>query len=168
MTFPQNVEIIRSKKRKKTIQSKFINGKYIIYLPCGLSKAEEEKWILKMIDKHKKSKRRKTLNDDGLLQKRAKDLNKLYFDSKLEFSIKFVTNQNSRFGSCSTISKKIRISDRVAEMPKWVGDYIIIHELAHLVYPNHSKNFWKKVNEYKYSERARGYLIALGFNSDED
>lgn len=47
-------------------------------------------------------------------------------------------------------------------MPSWVQDYIIIHELTHLMYPDHSKKFWETVNRYKYAERAKGYLIALG------
>jgi len=47
-------------------------------------------------------------------------------------------------------------------MPSWVQDYIIIHELTHLIYPDHSKKFWETVNRYRYAERAKGYLIALG------
>ena len=74
----------------------------------------------------------------------------------------FVTNQNSRFGSCTSIDKTIRISERVKTMPLWVQDYIIIHELTHLLHPDHSKKFWERVNQYKYAERAKGYLIAVG------
>ena len=96
---------------------------------------------------------------------RAKKLNKLFFDNSLDFSIKFVTNQNTRYGSCTFRNKSIRISDRLTKAPKWVLDYLIIHELAHILYPNHSKEFWKKVNQYKYAERARGYLIAFGMSS---
>jgi hypothetical protein len=96
------------------------------------------------------------------LRQRAEDLNKKYFDGTLDFSITFVTNQHSRFGSCTSIDKTIRISERVKTMPSWVQDYIIIHELAHLLHPDHSKKFWEKVNQYKFAERAKGYLIAVG------
>ena len=61
----------------------------------------------------------------------------------------------------------IRLSDRIADMPRWVQDYVIIHELTHLIHPDHPKKFWEKVNRYKYAERAKGYLIAVGMESDE-
>jgi hypothetical protein len=96
---------------------------------------------------------------------RAEALNKKFFNGTLDFSICFVTNQHSRFGSCTSLDRSIRISNRVKTMPLWVQDYIIIHELAHLIYPDHSKKFWETVNQYKYAERAKGYLIALGAES---
>ena len=162
-----NVKIIRSAKRKKTIQAKIANGKLWIYIPSGMTKAEEKKWVTTMIEKSENRKRRHKLNSDGMLQKRARELNKQYFDGTLDFDIKYVTNQTSKFGSCTPDNKMIRISDRIGTMPRWVRDYVIIHELAHLMHPNHSKKFWKKVNQYKYAERARGYLIAVGMLLDE-
>ncbi len=144
-----------------------MDGRIYVYLPEGLSKEEEKKYVDELVEKIEKRKRRRKLNDDGLLIERAQELNKKYFDGKLEFRIKYVTNQNSKFGSCTPSTKTIRISDRLADMPSWVRDYVIIHEMAHLIQPNHSKKFWELVNRYKYTERARGYLIAVGMEEDE-
>jgi len=162
-----NVEIIRSKRRKNTVQAKFADEKLCIYLPSGMPESEEKKWIERMIKWGQHHKKKKQLNNDTLL-KRAKELNKIYFDGSLDFSIKFVTNQNTRFGSCTSANKSIRISDRLAKMPRWVQDYVIIHELAHILHPNHTKRFWEKVNQYKYAERAKGYLIAVGMQQDDE
>lgn len=105
--------------------------------------------------------------DNNKLTERAKELNNRYFNGRLKInSIKYVTNQNSIFGSCSTKKGTIRISHRVAKMPQWVKDYLIIHEMAHLLHPNHSKAFWGVVTQYNYAERARGYLIAKGMEED--
>ena len=161
------IKIIRSRRRKKTVQAKEVKGNIIVYLPAGLDKNKEKKYVEELVAKIKKRKKREKLNNDGLLQKRAQELNEKYFDGKLEFEIKYVTNQNHRFGSCSPKNKKIRISDRLADMPQWVRDYVIIHELAHLMQPNHSKKFWELVNRYRYTERAKGYLIAVGMGVDE-
>ncbi len=136
---PSQITIIRSKRRKKTIQTKYGDGRLWIYLPAGMN-----------------------LKDDTWLLQHTQELNKKYFNGALNFTITFVTNQNSRFGSCTSIDKTIRISERVKTMPLWVLDYIIIHELTHLLHPDHSKKFWEIVNLYKYAERAKGYRIAVG------
>lgn len=100
--------------------------------------------------------------DSVLLRCRAERLNHRYFDGRLQIaSIHYVTNQKRRYGSCSVATGRIRIADRVADLPTWVIDYVLVHELAHLEQPNHSPAFWHLVNRYPLSERARGYLIAL-------
>ena len=163
----KNIKIIRSEKRKKTIQARDINGVLHVYLPAGMGEDEEKKWIDAVIKRMENRRKRHALNSDDSLKKRAREINKKYFGGKLEFEIRYVTNQNKRFGSCTHMDKTIRISHRVADMPQWVRDYVIIHELAHLIHPNHSKKFWELVNQYKYTERARGYLMAMGMASDE-
>ena len=165
---PSAVKILRSTRRKRTIQARQVNGELFIYLPSGMSASEEKKWIDRMTIKFEQQQRRKEMNSDDVLSKRAQMLNKKFFDGMLVFSIRFVTNQRTRFGSCTSVDRSIRISERVMKMPRWVQDYVILHELAHLVYPDHSRSFWSKVNQYTYAERAKGYLIAVGMGSDEE
>jgi len=162
-----DVEIIRSKRRKKTVQAREAEGRIYVYLPEGMSRDEEKRYVDELVKKVEKRRRGRELNSDESLSKRAQELNEKYFGGKLEFEIKYVTNQSRRFGSCTPEGKTIRISHRVADMPPWVRDYVIIHELAHLIQPDHSRKFWELVNCYKYAERARGYLIAVGMESDE-
>lgn len=162
-----NIQIKRSKRRKNTVEAKFVQDKLVIYLPCGMSKSDEKKWIDKMTRWGNNYKKRKELNNNSQLLDRSQKLNKKYFNGDLNFSIKFVENQKTKFGSCTIKTKSIRISDRLAKMPQWVQDYVIIHELAHILYPNHSHKFWEKVNQYKYAERAKGYLIAVGMLSED-
>ncbi len=121
-----------------------------------------------MKKRFEKKKRLRKLNTNDSLYNRAQLLNKKYFDGNLDFEIKYVSNQRKRVGSCSPYQKRIRISDRIIDMPQWVQDYVIIHELAHLIHPNHSKAFWEKVHHYIYAERAKGYLIAIGINSQDE
>jgi predicted metal-dependent hydrolase len=73
-------------------------------------------------------------------------------------SVRWVENQNGRWGSCTPADGSIRISHRVREMPDWVIDYVLLHELAHLVIASHSSAFWALVARYPKCERARGYL----------
>ena len=157
------IEVIRSHKRKKTAQAKVVDDKLHVYLPAGLSKGMESELIEMMVAKVEKKRLKSELNGDDYLRTRFNELNNKHFNGELELaSIKYVTNQNTRNGSCTPANGTIRISHRLADMPKWVLDYLIMHEMAHLLYPDHSKRFWDKVNEYKYTERARGFLICKG------
>ena len=162
------VEVIRSHRRKKTVQAKVVDDKLHVYLPAGLSKKRESELIDMMMEKVEKKRLKKELNDDDYLKTRFNEFNKKYFNGELELvSIKYVTNQNTRNGSCTPANGTIRISHRLADMPKWVLDYLIMHEMAHLLHPDHSKRFWDKVNEYRYTERARGFLICKGMETDD-
>lgn len=58
-----------------------------------------------------------------------------------------IKNQEKRWGSCSH-SGTLRLNWKIVMMPMSVFDYIIVHELCHLIYPNHSKNFWHTVESF--------------------
>ncbi|MCW7070689.1 MAG: M48 family metallopeptidase [Methanophagales archaeon] len=164
-----DVKIIRSGKRKKTISAREVDGVICLYLPSGLSHEEEFKyvqWAKKRFESLRRKKELKARNADEMLEQRARELNKRYFGGELSWTqITYTTEQNARtFGTCNTKQKTIRISDRLLKMPKFVHDYVVVHELAHLKVPGHGPEFWKLVNRYPKTERARGYLMAVGMN----
>ena len=162
------IRINRSRKRRKTIQARENNGVLEILAPSHMSDKELEPIINNLkerIDRQKKI----TRLDDHDLETRASKLNNKYFKNLLKWeSIRWVTNQNKRNGSCTPLRGTIRISHRVAEMPRFVQDYVIIHELAHLIEPNHGRRFWELVYQYPRTERARGYLMAIGMENMEE
>jgi predicted metal-dependent hydrolase len=99
----------------------------------------------------------------------ARKLNEKYFENKLRVnSIEYVIDQNSKYGCCNFRAGRIRVSHKVGLMPEWVRDYVLVHEMAHLIEPNHSNAFWEIVSRYKLAERARGYLMAAGLESEEE
>lgn len=167
-TNPTAIEIIRSSRRKNTSSAQRVGGRIVVRVPAGLTPAQEQETVNNLLLALERQTRRRSLNAGRSLAERAVELNRKYFDSQLRYkSIEYVTNQQRRYGSCTPATGSIRISDRIATMPAWVLDYVIVHELAHLRETNHSTAFWKLVNRYSLAERARGYLIAVGMEEAE-
>ena len=159
---PQDIEIIRSTQRGKTVSGNFKDGKLRVRVPASLSRAEEARYVALIRERVERHETKQRLNEGEPLLKRANALNAQYFDGKLEIaSVTYVTNQNSRYGSCSVRRKAIRLSHHLAEMPEWVRDYVLMHELAHLVEPGHNRRFWEIVNRYPRTQEARQYLKAF-------
>jgi predicted metal-dependent hydrolase len=146
----------------------------VVLIPAQFSGAEEREWVDKMVARLAARERRG--NTDEALYERAQQLAERFLGefphANEPASVRWVRNQNGRWGSCTPTDRSIRISDRIQTFPDWVVDYVILHELAHLVVANHNAQFWALVGRYPRSERARGYLegisAAAGLDLAED
>lgn len=127
-------------------------------MPAGLSSDEEQEWIATVLERLERRERRRHPSDATLFD-RARELSVRYLDGRVApESVRWVGNQNSRWGSCTPADGTIRLSAQLRGMPSWVVDYVLLHELAHLLEAGHGPAFWKLVNRYPKTERARGYL----------
>ncbi|WP_232835680.1 M48 metallopeptidase family protein [Actinocorallia populi] len=134
--------------------------KTIVMLPSSLTKAEEEFEIARILERlDGRERRNRPPTCDEELMERAMELSRRYLGGRaVPRSVRWVANQRSRWGSCTPEDRTIRISSMLRGMPVWVVDYILVHELAHLLEPGHNAAFWRLVNHYPKTERARGYL----------
>lgn len=157
------VEVVRSPRRRKTITAEHREGRVVVRLPAGMTRAEERRWVHRMVARLTERERLERLNARRTLERTAQRLNRELFGGRLRWrSVRFVANQRDRYGSCTPDDGAIRISDRVAAYPSWVREYVLVHELAHLLVPSHSPRFWRLVERYPLAERARGFLLAKG------
>ncbi|MFH0947781.1 MAG: M48 family metallopeptidase [Elusimicrobiota bacterium] len=163
------IKINYSQNRTNTISAKIVDNVMYVKAPSGVQESHLQKVVESFKKRFEKRKLRKELNKSPeMLRSIAEELNKKYFDGKLEIkSIEYSAEQDKKYGVCNYNTKTIRISYRLKDMPEWVRNYVIIHELAHLIEPNHGENFHSLVNRYKLVERAKGYLIAKGLESFE-
>jgi hypothetical protein len=156
------VEVVRSARRRKTVQARMVDGVLRVQIPASMSRDEEDRWVSEMVGRIE----RRTAASRIDLAERAKTLARQY-GLGVPLSIRWVDNQESRWGSCTPQDRTIRISSRLSREPGWVVDYVIVHELAHLSVAGHGPRFWRLVDRYPLAERARGFLIARGLESGE-
>ena len=166
------VEVRRSRRRRRTVSAYREDGRTIVLIPSHLSAADERRWVDTMVRRLEAGERRRRPTDDQLMA-RATALSRRYLGgAAVPRTIRWADNQRSRWGSCTPTDASIRISDRVKGMPGWVLDYVVLHELAHLLQPGHGQTFWALLEAYPRTERARGYLegvaAAAGLELSDD
>jgi predicted metal-dependent hydrolase len=157
------IEVRRSARRRRTVSAYRDGDKIIILMPARTSKAEERRLITEMVERV--TRREARMANPGLragdsqLLSRARQLSNAYLDGRPQpRSVRWVTNMNQRWGSCTTGDRTIRLSHRLQSMPSWVIDYVLVHELCHLLEPGHDRAFWAWAQRYPRTERARGFL----------
>jgi predicted metal-dependent hydrolase len=161
------VKVIRSLRRRSTVSARVVENTLLVRAPLAISEERLEKIISGFREKFAKKKIKEDLERKHGLSEAVARINRKYFDNKLKVnSVEYVTVQNCKFACCNYRSAQIRISHKVGLMPRWVRDYVLVHEMAHLIVPDHSRAFWDIVSRYKFSERARGYLMAAANFSD--
>jgi predicted metal-dependent hydrolase len=155
------VEVRRSARRKRTVQAYRSGGKTVVLVPAAMSAAEVDRWVRTMVARlDAGAAKRRPGNEE--LEQRAQELSRRYLDGAAQpVSVQWSDRQQRRWGSCTPSEGTIRLSRRLSGMPGWVVDYVLVHELAHLLVPDHSPTFWAHVERYPLAERARGFLIGV-------
>jgi predicted metal-dependent hydrolase len=152
------VEVVRSARRRRTISAHRVGDRIVVQVPARMSRAEEAQWVEQMTRRVLAGERRSRRSDDELLT-RASQLSARHLNGRaVPASVRWVDNQESCWGSCTPADRTIRLSRRLVGMPEFVIDYVLLHELAHLLVPGHGRSFWELLAGYPRLERARGYL----------
>jgi Protein of unknown function DUF45 len=159
---PPEVEVRISKRRKKTSEAKWVAGRIVVSVPAHLSVESRQKtvdWLVeRLLTRHQLQ---SGLTDDDLLA-RATELSDRYLVGAHPVSVRWVTNQTARWGSCSYYSGHIRVSHRLRVVPEWVLDSVLVHEVAHLTHADHSPAFHKLAGAYPRHKEAGVFLAGYG------
>jgi len=156
------VEVRRSKRAKRNVTAHRDNEKTVVTVPTRMAKRDIADYVNELVTRLDDRDERAT--SQALLEQRARRLSKKYLAQDLfethvvPVSIRWVTNQNARWGSCTPGEGTIRISHRMVRMPAFVIDSVIVHELIHLLIADHSEAFYELMNKYPDHEKAKAYL----------
>lgn len=149
---------MRSARRRRTVSAYRDGDRTVVILPARLSSAEEQRWVAEMLGRLEARERRRAPGDPELTVRAGRLAARFVAEAPPDPSVRWVDNQHLRWGSCTPADRTIRLSRRLAGLPEWVLDYVLVHELAHLVVPGHGPEFWAIVARYPRAERARGFL----------
>jgi predicted metal-dependent hydrolase len=162
------VEVRRSARRRRTVSAYRDGDRTVVLIPARMSRTEERRWVVLMLERLAAQETRRRPSDADLMQ-RARELSGRYLDGKaVPASVRWVGNQMNRWGSCTPSDGSIRLSTRLRGMPGYVVDYVLVHELAHLIVPGHGPEFWALLARYPKTERARGYLDGVAATAGLD
>jgi predicted metal-dependent hydrolase len=155
---PPDVDVRRSRRRLRTVTAYRENGRTVVLIPARFTSAQEQEWVARMLARLSAQDRRRRPGDADLAT-RALELSRRYLGGLAQpAAVSWAGNQNTRWGSCTPADRTIRLSTRLRGMPSWVIDYVLLHELAHLVEQGHGPRFWRLLEAYPRTERARGFL----------
>ena len=156
---------------RKTLSLSVKDGRLIVRAPYGTKRdrieyavESHDDWIRKHIEKQ----RLRAEKYDGLTEKKITELRnaaKMLLPDRVDYfanimGLKYgritITGAKTRFGSCSS-KGNLAFSYRLMLYPAEAIDYVIVHELAHLIELNHSKRFYKIVESVfpDYQERKK-------------
>lgn len=156
------VSVLRSDRRRKTVSARMVGDVLEVRLPGWMGAADEARWVEEMRRRFERKRSTEQVDVDA----RARLLAGRY-DLPQPVSVRWVDNQTTRWGSCTPANGTIRISSALAPWPRWVLDFVLVHELAHLAEPSHGPAFQALVARYPLAERATGFLLAKGLAPDE-
>ena len=160
------IELVRGTPRRKHVEAVLVGDRLRVSFPRWMSLAEAQRSADELAERI----RRRVDPSCIDIATRARKLARQYGLPRAK-KVRWAENMRQRWGSCTPDDGSVRVSSRLAAYPAWVLDYVLVHELAHLLVENHGPEHEALVDRYPYAERARGFLIALDLDpyfGDED
>src|ERR1700688_1497994 len=151
------VEVRTSARRRKTASGFWQDGRVVIVVPARLSKADRVEPVEGLVQRVLAQRPHVTTSDRDL-RDRAAELADEYLEGVRTNSIRWVSNQQHRWGSCTSRTGEIPVSGRLRVAARWVLPAVLVHELAHLIEPTHSARFRRLAARYPRTDEADTFL----------
>ena len=153
------VEVRRSRKRRRTVAAYREDDKVVVLVPARFTRAEEQEWVATMLARLERSEKRRRPSDAGLAAPGGRAEREVPRRPGRAAARCAGSPTRTAAGAAARPSdRSIRLSTRLQGMPAWVIDYVLVHELAHLLEAGHTPAFWAWVDRYPKAERAKGFL----------
>ncbi len=159
------VRVRVSRRRKKTAVSYWEGDHIVVVLPSHVRQDQRDEMVRWLVERTMARRPAATAGDEEL-GRRAALLADRYVDGVRPASVRWVTNQHKRWGSCTVDTREIRVSHRLRDVPGWVLDAVLVHELTHLVHADHGPRFHQVANRYPRQHEASVFLDGYSHGID--
>lgn len=165
------MEVRRSARRRRTVGVHREGDTVVVSVPASMTRSQERHWVEEMLRRLERTDARRRparRSGDADLAARADTLAAAHLDPvgprgrwPRPASVRWVPPMRTRWASCTPADATIRVGEHVRDVPGWVLDYLLVHELVHLRVPGHGADFHDAAGRYPRTERAVGYLEGL-------
>ena len=153
------LELTVVRKRVKNINARLHGKTLAVSAPHRVSVRELDETILELARKLVRRSRADILNSDGGAEAIARKVAARFLEPPEVAEVRFVTNQTAQWGSYSPQTGIVRLNAALRQMPPWVLEAVVAHELAHTFHLDHSPAFWELARSVcPKTDRARAFL----------
>ncbi len=149
------IELVRGTRRRKHVEATLVGDRLRVSFPRWMSLADAREAAEELAERMRRRTDPKLIDVASRARRLAKECG-----LPRPRSVQWSEHQLQRWGSCTPEDGTVRVSARLAAFPSWVLDYVLVHELAHLLVDHHGPHHDALVDRYPLAERARGFLIA--------
>jgi len=150
--------VIRSARRKRNISAYRQGGRIIVSIPARMSKADEHAIVPEMIAKIRSQESSRIPSEERLMERTGELMASLAPEITARPASINWRPMRERWGSCTSVDRTIRISDRLKLAPDYALDYVLFHEAIHLQHFDHGEAFTEVLARFEGAELASAYL----------
>ena len=152
------IVVIRSNRRKKNVSAYRQGGRIVVSIPARMSKADERAMVPEMVAKIRAQEAEATMSEESLQIRAGQLLTEFAPEILIRPASVNWRAMRERWGSCTSLDRSIRISDRLKGAPDYVLDYVLFHEAIHLEHFDHGEQFKQLLARFPMEAQAEAYL----------
>jgi predicted metal-dependent hydrolase len=155
-----------TRKRVRHVNARLVGDELRVSAPHSVPSSELDEMLLRLGRRLVRRARAATVNSTHEAAVIARRVASRFPSPPEVTDVRFVTTQRARWGSYSRRTGVVRLHVALRELPSWVLEAVVAHELAHTVHADHSPAFWSLLREVcPETDRARAFLDGVSWIS---
>jgi len=158
------LRVLTVRKRVRNVNVRLVGNELRVSAPLGVERAELEATVRRLARTLVRRERAERINSDDQALAIARKVAEKFPKPPRIRSVRFVTTQRARWGSYSPSTGLVRLHAALRQLPVWVLEAVVAHELAHAFHADHSAAFWELARKVcPKTDRANAFLEGVSW-----